>query len=581
MSDTGTPTGRDSFATAVRLLKEALPPRWKLYLLSIVCMIGVAGFTGALAYSTRLIVNDVFVAEDAGAAIRVALLVVGVALGKSIFQYANSVISVVFNRSVGAHYQRLLFEKMLSMDVWHFAGEHASGQMSRVRLYGQACGTSVVNISIKTLGDALTLIALFGVMLFQDPLMTLASCVIFPLIVLLVSRLSRRVRSTARSEAHLTGAYHAIGTEAFTSIKTVKSFGLEAKLANRFNEAVGRLEQRLVRMARITAATVPVMEFLGGLMIGLFVIYASWQTITYGKTPGEFTAFITAFLLAYQPAERVSHSWVEIQKSLTHVGLMYGILDSSPRQLPSGTRPLDDPRPSLRFDHVSFEYDAETPALRDVSFELAPGEKVAIVGASGAGKSTLIDLVMRFYDPTEGHVTLSGVPVAEFSDQALRRSIALISQDVFIFDGTIRENIRDGLPEADDAAVEAAARQAALDEVIDGPGEGLDRQVGPNGSNLSGGQRQRVAIARALVREAKIYVFDEATSALDPEIERRIMQTLARDLPDATMLFVTHRPAPLAYVDRVIVLSNGKLVGFGPLAELEASSAEFRALFGQ
>ena len=367
MSDTtGTPES-GSVATASRLLKEALPPRWRLYALSIVCMVGVAALTGALAYSTRVIVNDVFVAADASAAVWVALMVIAVAFGKSVFQYGNSVISVAFNRSISAAYQKRLFEKILGMDVRQFADEHASGKMSRVRLYGTTCGTAVVTLSIKLLSDALTLIALFGVMLFQDPLMTLISCVIFPLIVLLVSRLSQRVRQVARSEADMTGATQAIGTEAFSSIKTVKSFELEEKLSNRFNTAVERLENRLLRNAKLTAATVPVMEFLGGLMIGLFVVYASWQTITYGKTPGEFTAFIMAFLLAYQPAERVSHSWVEVQKSLTHVAMMYRILEAPETRLPSGDKSLDDQRPTLSFEHVTFEYDPEAPALMGVS----------------------------------------------------------------------------------------------------------------------------------------------------------------------------------------------------------------------
>ena len=406
-------------ATAGRLLRNALPSRWKLYGLSILFMAGAAAATGALAWSTKLIVNDVFVAEDTSAAVQVAGLVVFVSLMKSVFQYGNSVIQAMFIRSIGADYQKTIFRNLMAKDVWHFDRKHASSQMMQVKILGQACGKTVVNLASKLPADLLTVIALFGVMLFQDPLMTLASCILLPLIFLLVSRLSRKVRAIANAETELTGAYVAIGSEAISGIKTVKSYGLEEKSISRFEAAIASLEDRLLKIAKITSSTVPIMEFLGGLVIGLFVIYAAWQTITFGKTPGEFTAFITAFLLAYQPAERVSHIWVDTQKSLIQVGSMYQMLDEQPRRPSVGTQTLAEVPPSISFDQVSFRYGRKAIALKDVSFEIAAGERVAIVGKSGAGKSTLIDLVLRFYDPQEGTVSIGGVPLPEVTEESL------------------------------------------------------------------------------------------------------------------------------------------------------------------
>ncbi|WP_133175947.1 ABC transporter ATP-binding protein [Yoonia sediminilitoris] len=546
---------------------------------SLFCMVGVAVFTAGLAYSTRLIVNEVFVANDASAAIGVALLVVGVTLGKSTFDYLNSVISVMFMRSVSANYQKRVFRSIMAKDVRHFGDQHAANQMAQVRLFGEACGTTVIGISNKLLTNMLTVIALVIVMIIQDPLMTLATAFLFPLIFLLVSTLSRRIREAANAETELTGAFFAIGAEAFQGIKTVKSYQLEEKSINRFEEAVDMLQERLLGFARITAATLPLMEILGGIVLGLFVVYAAWQTITQGQTPGEFTAFITAFLMAYQPAERVSKSWVELQKSLVHVGRMYKLFEAPIIQPSSGTQSLSAVSPSIRFDDVSFRYGEDSAALANVSFDISAGERVAVVGRSGAGKSTLIDLVLGFYAPTNGHVLIGGVDLSEATEESVRRSISLISQDVFLFDGTIRENIRDGNPDATDEQIEEAARRAQLESVFTALPDGIETKVGPNGANLSGGQKQRVGIARALAKNALIYVFDEATSALDVENERLIMQTVVQELKGSTVLFVTHRPSTLNYVDRVLMLDGGRLVAFDDHDTLERENDHYQTLF--
>jgi ABC-type multidrug transport system fused ATPase/permease subunit len=566
----------DPWAVARRLLKEAVPKRWKLFALSIVFIVGSAVTTAQLAHSTKLIVNDVFVADNAAAATNVAMLVIFISLGKSFFLYGNSIIQTLFNRSISADYQKLMFRDLLAKDIWHFDGKHAAAQMTEVRMYGAAAAKAVVDLSNKLPTDLTILIGLFAVMLMQDPVMTLVSCLLLPVIFLLVAFLSKQIRAISAAEAQMTGAYIAIGAEAFNGIKTVKSYGLEEKSIRRFDDSLKQIEDRIFSIAKVTAATVPIMEFLGGLVIGLFVIYASWQTITQGKTPGEFTAFITAFLMAYAPAERVSHAWVEVQKSLIQAGRMYRVLDEEPRRPTGGTRTLDDVEPSVAFDRVSFEYLPDTPALHEVSFRVAPHERVAIVGKSGAGKSTSIDLVLRFYDPTSGTVSIGGVSLKEVTEESLRNTIALISQDVFLFDGTIRENIRDGRPEATEEEILEAARLARLDDLLAAP-EGLDKIVGPNGGTVSGGQRQRIGIARALIKKAKIYVFDEATSALDVENERRIMENLQK--MQATILFVTHRYSTITYVDRVIMLSEGRIVAIDTPERITASSAEFRTLF--
>ena len=580
MESVNTPTGDDALKTAKRLIKETIPKRKKIITASIVCMVGVSVFTAALAYTTKLIVNDVFVAKDAGAAIEVAIIVIFVSFSKSLFHYGNAVLQTVLNRSISSFYQKEAFQKTLRREISFFNGKHASDHMAQIRLYGMAAGQAVTAICSRFLTEVLTLVALFVVMFLQDALMTLYSIVIIPIIFGLVSFLSRKIRKVAKEETDLSGHYFAAGSEALAGVRTVKSYNLERKSIEKFNSSVDALEDRIFGISKVTAATHPIMEFLGGLVLGVFVIYAAWQTITYGKTPGEFTAFITAFLLAYQPASKISKLWVELQKSLTQSFFMFRLIDTKPKSVSCGNKSLQSGNGSVNFSDVSFGYENDEVSIDKVSFNLEPGDKVAIVGKSGAGKSTLVDLILGFYSPTDGMIEIGSMDISSISPVYLKNHIAFISQDVFLFDDTIEENIKDGFASASHEEIIAAVKSAQVDGFAEDFPLGLQTRVGANGSNLSGGQKQRVAIARGLLKKASIYIFDEATSALDVENEREIMTALLETLKNETVIFVTHRPALFEYVDKVLMLEKGKVVGFDEPSKIDKTSTKFRELFG-
>ena len=575
-----TPTGDDAFQTAKRLVKETIPKRKKISPASVLCMVGVSVFTAALAYTTKLIVNDVFVAKDASAAIEVAIIVIFVSFSKSLFHYGNAVLQNVLNRSISSSYQKETFENTLRREISFFNGKHASDHMAQIRLYGMAAGQAVTVICSRFLTEVLTLVALFFVMFLQDALMTFYSILIIPVIFGLVSFLSRKIRKVAKEEADLSGQYFAAGSEALAGVRTVKSYNLENKSIEKFNSSVDALEDRIFGISKVTAATHPIMEFLGGLVLGVFVIYAAWQTINYGKTPGEFTAFITAFLLAYQPAAKISKLWVELQKSLTQSFFMFLLIDTKPQVLGLGSKSLKEVGGSVTFSDVSFGYENDDVSINKVSFNLSPGEKVAIVGKSGAGKSTLIDLILGFYRPDQGKIEIGSVDISSILPMDLKSHIAFISQDVFLFDDTIEENIKDGFSAASKAEINIAVKNAQVDSFVADFPLGLQTIVGANGSNLSGGQKQRVAIARGLLKKASIYIFDEATSALDLENEREILTALLKTLENETVIFVSHRPALFDYVDKVLMLEKGKVVGFDQPSKIDKTSTEFRDLFG-
>ena len=575
-----TPTGDDAFQTAKRLVRETIPKRKKIITASVLCMVGVSVFTAALAYTTKLIVNDVFVAKDASAAIEVAIIVIFVSFSKSLFHYGNAVLQNVLNRSISSSYQKETFENTLRREISFFNGKHASDHMAQIRLYGMAAGQAVTVICSRFLTEVLTLIALFVVMFLQDALMTFYSILIIPVIFGLVSFLSRKIRKVAKEEADLSGQYFAAGSEALAGVRTVKSYNLENKSIEKFNSSVDALEDRIFGISKVTAATHPIMEFLGGLVLGVFVIYAAWQTINYGKTPGEFTAFITAFLLAYQPAAKISKLWVELQKSLTQSYFMFLLIDTRPQLLGMGNKSLKTIGGSVTFSDVSFGYENDDVSINKVSFNLSPGEKVAIVGKSGAGKSTLIDLILGFYRPDKGKIEIGSIDISSILPMDLKSHIAFISQDVFLFDDTIGENIKDGFSNASKAEINIAVQNAQVDSFVADFPLGLQTIVGANGSNLSGGQKQRVAIARGLLKKASIYIFDEATSALDLENEREILTALLKTLENETVIFVSHRPALFDYVDKVLMLEKGKVVGFDQPSKIDKTSTEFRDLFG-
>ena len=573
------PDSRYSILSGRRLLSDMLARNWKLLACSVLFLIGVSIFTAALAASTRLIVNDVFVAENADAAIRVAGIVVSVAFCKALFQYANTVSQIMLTRSVSVSIQKRLYARVIHQDVAGFIGMHANDLMAKIRLYGVSAGNAFVIITNRMLTEALTMIALFGVMFYQDVWMTLLCTLILPLIFGLVSYLSRKVRAISAEEATLSGRYFALGSEALSGIKTVKSYSLEQKSIQRFYSAVDQLENRIFSIVRISSVTGPLMEFLGGLVIGAFVVYAAWQTITNGKTPGEFTAFITAFLMAYEPAKKISKYWVELQKSLVQTGNLYEILDAENALNERGIIGNLDGSSVLRFSDVSYTHDGSTNILQNISLSISPGEFVAVVGKSGSGKSTLIDLIMRFYDPASGNVSLGGHDLRDISRQSLKQFIALVSQDVFLFDGTIRENVNDGNASASVEQIMKAIQFASLHDVILDLPNGIETHVGANGTNLSGGQKQRVGIARARVKNASLYIFDEATSALDAENERKILTNLSQLKGNATILFVTHRATALEFADRVLFLDSGEIAGFDTYRELLNSNEKFKLLF--
>ncbi len=554
----------DSVSVVARVLRASLRRYWRAYALSFVFMALAAAATAGTAWIMRDMVNNIFVHKDMGmlwlvtGAVSVLFAVRGAA------SYCQMVtLGRVGNRLVAKNQQEL-FDHLLLMDVKFFTSGESSDVITRVSLGSQAA-RRMVDLVVTGIGrDLLTLLGLAGVVIVQSPAMATVAMLVAPAAAIGAVSLAKRIRSYAHGEMQGMQQIIAVLQETSNGARIVKAFGLDDYMRNRMAEAIAGVEQRANMMAVIHARTSPLIETLAGVGISLVLLFAGWQAIAYDRTPGEFMAFLAALLLAYDPARRLAKMHVELSALGVVVKMMLELLD----RLPGATEAPHAPalcldRAAVELKEVCFAYRPETPVLKDISFSVGAGETVALVGPSGGGKTTILNLIQRFYDVDGGAILVDGQDIREVSAASLRAAISYVSQDTYLFSGTVRENIRLGRLAADDAAVEAAARDAHADAFIRRLEHGYDTWVGENGAQLSGGQRQRIAIARALLRSAPIILLDEATSSLDSATERKIQDALARLTAGRAAIVIAHRLATVRDADRILVIDAGRIVESG------------------
>lgn len=420
-------------------------------------------------------------------------------------------------------------------------------------------------------GDAVMLVALIGAMVSLDPMLSLISLLIGPPLVFTVNIIMRRLRSVARQAVEVNSRLVGAMQEATQGIAVVKAFTMEEQLSAKMNALIGDAEGKANKIVKVSERVTPISELLAGFAVAGVIGYAAWQASVSATPPGSVFGFITALLLAYDPARRLARVQVGLERSLVNARMIYELLDSDPgeRDRP-GAPALAVSSGEVRFDKVSFAYQAGQPVLHEVSFTAKAGETTALVGGSGAGKSTLLALLERFYVPSSGAIHIDDQDIGGVSRASLRGAIAYVSQQPYLFEGTVRDNIRYGRPDASDAEVEEAARLAHADEFVRQMPHGYDTAIGENGTSLSGGQRQRLSIARAIVRNAPILLLDEATSALDARSEAAVQDALETAMAGRTTIVIAHRLSTVVDADRIVVLEGGVVVEEGTHAGLVA-----------
>jgi len=427
--------------------------------------------------------------------------------------------------------------------------------------------------------DFTSLVVLLTVAFIMDWRLALIAFIAFPLTVLPILRMSRRLRKFTRRGQITLGNLATLLQETIQGNRVVKAFGMEDYEIRRFDAESDRLVGLYMRAARIKAFTTPMMEVLASFGIAGVVWFGGRSVMAGVRTPGSFMAFLTALLLLYDPFKGLTKTNHVVQQGLAAAGRIFELLDEPSEVVERpGATVLQGFRDGIRFEDVSFRYEAE-PVLREIQLEVRRGEAVALVGRSGGGKSTLADLIPRFYDVTQGVISIDGHDVRELTIESLRSQIAIVTQFTFLFNDTVRNNIAYGDVGTSIERIEAAARAANAHDFVSELPQGYDTVIGELGIKLSGGQRQRLAIARALLKNAPILILDEATSALDNESERLVQEAIERLMTGRTTLVIAHRLSTIRHADRIAVLDRGRIVEEGTHAELLARAGEYRKLY--
>lgn len=569
-----------AFQLIRRLVAEQGALYWKRYLLVLGLMAIGASASAGSAYLFGKVINQAYVYRSISGIVTLSAAVIVLFTAKGVATYFQSVILSRISNAILARNQRNLFAKLMQESVAFYSQSHSSEYLNRLSA-GAASITQVLSLIITTVGkDFLTLIGLIVVMVSQDPFLSMLSLVVAPPMFLFVRKIVRRVKNLAAGQFLSMSTIMEAVQESLQGIRTVKAFTLEATMEARVNESIAQVEAHANKMAVVSNRSGPLMEMLGGIAIAGALMYGGYRVIGTNAAPGQFVSFITAFLLAYEPAKRLARVNIDLSSMLIGARMLLEIVDSP------ASEPDDSDKPALKltqarieFRNVTFAYRPEHPVLKAMNFIALPGKVTALVGPSGGGKSTILSLLLRFYETSEGAVVIDGQSIADCSRISLREQAAYVGQDVYLFRGSIRENIAFGKLNATEEEIIAAARAACAHDFIMSFPQGYDTSVGEHGTQLSGGQRQRIAIARALIKNAPIILLDEATAALDSESEKLVQEAIAHLCLNRTTVVIAHRLHTIMHADQILVVENGVIVESGTHNDLLRKDGRYAVFF--
>lgn len=551
-----------------RLLGSYLPPYISTLIVATLFMALAAAMTAAVAQLMQPVLDDVLYGQKEHMIIPVASMLFGAFAIRGLSTYAHTLMMTKISQSIISDIQNDLFGHFMTLDL-KFFHDNPSGQLLSRVVNDMGVLRSAISDTLTALGRSLlTLLFLIAVMFYQDWKFTLMSFVVFPIAGVFVIYLGRRLRKVSRHIQRQTGILSARLSQIFQGVRQVKAYNMEAHEHARAYDAITRIKKLSIKSVQIGNLSTPVNELLVGGVVFAVIIYGGYEILDGNMTAGQLVAFITAFSLAYEPMKKLARLNNSLQVGLGAAERVFEMLDTKPKiKSKRGAQSLKAQKPKVQFKNVIFSYDQNQPALNKISFTAKPGTVTALVGPSGGGKSTIMNLIPRFYDISGGDVIVGTQNVKDLKLDSLRSKIALVSQDVTIFDDTVAANIAYGLAgisgDIDDNKVIEAAKSAAAHDFIMALPEGYETMLGENGTKLSGGQKQRISIARAILRDAPILLLDEATSALDNESEQLVQDAFQRLEKGRTTLVIAHRLSTVKDADQILVMDQGKIIEQG------------------
>jgi len=567
---------------AKRVTKEYVFPYWRTFLVSSILMIVIAATTSLHAWLVKPALDSVFMDKKSDALIIIPLAVLMVTIVKGFATYFQLLTMNIMTLRITSAMRLKIYSHFIKSDISDL-NKNSSGNMmaSILQEVGRVVGmiNTAINGFIKQL---ITLIGLVGVMFYQSVELSLVAFVGFPLAAYPIYKIGKKLRNLSYKDQELAGKFNSHMSDTLQYSKLVKSYDCEDFEINRMGKIIDGAFAMGKKISRISLISSPFVETLGGVGVALVIWYGGMQVVNGETTPGAFFSFFTAMLMAYRPLKSVSGMNSGVQLGLASATRLYTMLDKKPTIVdgPNSTK-IDNKKVqgNIEFENVCFSYVDDKTALNKINLSIPAGKTTALVGHSGGGKSTIMSMILRFYDPSSGSIKLDNRDIRDITVSSLRRSMSVVNQEVMLFDDTVMENIRYGKEDATEEQIIEAAKMAEADQFIQELSEKYQSQVGQNGIRLSGGQRQRIAIARAILYDAPILLLDEATSALDPISEKLIKDALAKLMKNKTSIVIAHRLSTVMHADKIVVISNGKIMEEGTHESLLQKDGAYAKLY--
>lgn len=578
-----TDSHRSSFGLLKRLMSTYLPPFKSRLGIAWLFMGTDAAMTGSLALLMEPIFDHVFKGSDKTMIWPVALAVFVVFAFRGLSNYMHTIQMNYIGQGIIATIQKQLYKHLVGLDLAYFhstsSGRLISSMVNDVNLMRIAVAECLTAFG----KNAITLLVLLVLMFKQDWVLACFAFFAFPVSGFFVMKLGKKLRRVARSTQHEFGTFSTALNQTFQGIRHVKAYTMEKHEEKHVGAVIDNLFKLNMKAFKVSSLSGPVGEVLSAIAICTIIIYGGYQIMNGTRSAGELMSFITAFILAYEPLKRLARLNANLQAGLAAADRTFNILELEPTILDRrDAKKLEATKYDIQFKNVSFSYkkNKKIPALENISLHIPAGQKIALVGSSGAGKSTILNLIPRFYDVCEGDILIGGQSIKDVTLHSLRQKMALVSQEIALFDDTILNNIKYGDPKASKEKIIKAAKAAAAHEFIEALPDGYETIIGENGVKLSGGQRQRLSIARAILKDAPLLLLDEATSALDTESEKLVQQALQTLQKGKTTLVIAHRFSTIIDADYIYVLDQGKIIEKGVHDELLKKKGNYKKLYG-